>query len=155
LSELRKDIRTDRKIKIADEPIEMKAITSGKTDSLISRSAILSQGGSWTIVPKESVLNVPRHLSMHVNGERTGQLVSWAEFYAKNRGWLKVQNVELAQARGDEALAEETVRGYRESGHVVVAVCHKGPISMKPPRVPDEAGKAAQSEPRPGKPAAK
>ena len=139
----RKEVETDGRIELVDEPIKMEAIRSGKTKSLIKRSTILAYRQSWTIVPKDSVLHVPKHLSSRVNGKRKGKLVTWKKFLEMNRGWLQLQNVNISQARGEAAMAEESVKVYQSSGRIVVAVCHKGPISVKPLKEP-EAGKLAE-----------
>ncbi len=92
--------------------MKLKATQSGKTGSLIKRSAILSHGKSWTIVPKEAVLDGPKNFASRVNGKREGKLVSWREFLAKNRVWLQLPHVGVAQARGEIPLGEEAVSKY-------------------------------------------
>jgi hypothetical protein len=60
----------------------------------------------------------------------SGKLLTWREFSARNRGWLHLQNVTLAHARGETPLAPEVFESHRTIGRVVVAVCEGGPISM-------------------------
>ncbi len=140
----RKDVKVDEKIKLADEPIEMGKIRSGKTESLIKRSAIISFGEHWTLVPKKSLLNVPKHLANRVDGERKGKLLGWKDFYEKNRGWLQQQEVNIAQAREGAEMPEGLVKSYLTSGRVVVAVCRGGPISLKAPEEEEEPAKLVQ-----------
>ena len=129
--------RIDPKIALEKDPKPMQKIRSDKTDSILKRSTILSFRGYWTFVPKEAVLHVPAHFRGRVGGPRQGRLLTWREFLAKNRAWLRVQPVTLANARGEEPLPEEEVRQHKTIGQVVVATCHGGPISVKPPKAPD------------------
>ena len=151
LQEKRKEVQTDGKIAIAEEPIKLEKIRSGKTESLIKRSVILSHGPYWTLVPKGAILHVPGHLTKRVGAAKKGKLVSWNEFLGKNRGWIQLQEVSLSQARGEAEFSEAVVKTYRSAGQVVVAVCHQRPISMKAPKV--EKANVARSEDEPVKPA--
>ena len=132
--------RIDPKIELAKEPIKLKQIRSGKTESLVNRSSTLSHGKHWTFVPKGSLLHVPLNYKDRVDGERNGTLLPWAQFLAKNRTWVHAQDVTLAQARGDVPFTEDEVKVYKNNGRVVVAVCHGGPISVKPPAEGKAAG---------------
>ena len=113
LTEKRKDVKTVGKIRVAEEPIKMKALSSDKTESLVKRSAILSYGRNGTLVPRGAILHVPAHLRGRVNAERKGKLITWSDFYARNGGWLETQTVSLSQARGETAIAEDAVKVYK------------------------------------------
>lgn len=132
LTARRAKVESNGEIALAEKPRALRKLRSGKTASLIQRSAIIAHRGQWTIVPKESVLYVPAHLRSRVNGERSGRLVTWKEFLVKNRTWLRLEDVRIEQARGEVPLRAEDVKVYEQSGQVVVAVCHNGPISVKP-----------------------
>lgn len=108
-----------------------------KPEDLVSRSSVLSFGNVWTIVPRGAVLHTPQFLRGRVDSGRQGRFVAWKEFYAKNRGWIHLQNVKMVQARGEEAMPEGAAEAYRNIGRVVVAVCHGGPISIRPSRAGD------------------
>jgi len=60
ITDRRKDFQTDGKIELAEDPMKLKTTQSGKTGSLIKRSAILAHGTSWTIILKEAVLECPQ-----------------------------------------------------------------------------------------------
>jgi aromatic ring-cleaving dioxygenase len=113
------------------------------TGSLIKRSAVLSSGRSWTIVPKGAVLHVPAQYEKYVNGKRAGQLVPWQTFYAQNRGWLHVHPVSMDQARGEKTMDPKQVEAYMGLSRVVVSVCHGGPISVIAPKK-EEAGEVGE-----------
>ena len=104
-----------------------------KPADLVGRSTILSFGGTWTIVPKGAVLHVPQAMRGRVDVAQEGTFVAWRDFYTRNRGWIHLQSVKMEQARGEKALAEEITAAYARIGRVVVAVCHGGPISIRPP----------------------
>jgi len=95
ITDRRKDFQTDGKIELAEDRMKLKTTQSGKTGSMINRSAILSHGKSWTIVPKEAVRDIPKNFASRVNGKREGKLVSWREFLAKNRVWLQLPTPEV------------------------------------------------------------
>ena len=114
---------------------EVKPKPRKKMGTLIERSAILCSGDNWTLVPKEAVLVIPSAYQARVNGKRSGKLISWQQFFARNRGWIHTHSVSIAQARGEVAIPPEQVDTYKRLGRVVVAVCHNGPISVKPHKV--------------------
>lgn len=113
--------------------------------SLLERSAILSFGGFWTMVPKDAVIHIPANLRSRVVSRPKGRLLGWKEFLVRNRGWIHTQSVTLSDARGDTRLPEEIIDAYRRTGRVVVAVCHNGPISLKKSPRTEEAESASNS----------
>lgn len=109
-----------------------------KSASLIKRSAIISSGRNWTIVPRGAVLHVPDQYKSRVNGERKGKLVPWKTFYSQNIGWIHTHAVSMEQARGEKPMNPKQVETYRNLSRVVVSICHGGPISVIEP--PEEEG---------------
>jgi hypothetical protein len=101
--------------------------------SLVGRSTVISFGEFWTFVPKGAVLHVPASLQSRVGAKPKGRLLTWADFFARNRGWMTQQAVEISHARGEKEIPEDVVAHYRKGSQVVVATCHNGPISMKKP----------------------
>lgn len=121
-------------IKIA-EPVATEKREGPDPSSLIKRSAVLSSGRDWTIVPKGAVLHVPEHYQARVNGKRVGKLIPWKTFYTQNRGWIHVHSVSMSQARGEEKIDPKQVEAYKSVSRVVISVCHGGPISVIAPKV--------------------
>jgi len=111
---------------------------AGERKGIVERSSILCSGYHWTLVPKGAVIHVPAAYASRVNGERKGRLLPWNKFLQKNRTWLQVHSVSIKQARGERELKPEEVELYKRTGRVVVAVCHKGPISVIPYAPPEE-----------------
>lgn len=114
--------------------------------SLLSRSLILSFRGSWTIVPKGAILHLPKSYQDRVVTRPSGRLIPWSEFHARNRGWIHTQNVSIENARGDVALSPEILELHKRLGRVVVAVLHRGPISVKAPVQPEKSPAAPEAE---------
>lgn len=126
-------------VKVA-KPVVKKEREGPDSSSLIKRSAILSSGRNWTIVPKGAVLHVPDQYQARVNGARAGKLIPWKAFYTQNRGWIHVHSVSMNQARGEEKIDPKQVEAYKSVSRVVVSVCHGGPISVIAPKVETEEG---------------
>ena len=98
---------------------------------LIARSTILTNGKSWTLVPKGAVLHVPERYRLRIGKAPVGVLQTWAEFYRMNRGWLHRYDVTFTEARGENFISPAATAAYRGTGRIVVAVCQAGPISIK------------------------
>ena len=115
--------------------VEPGSVVQKRSDqtSLVSRSTVINFGDYWTLVPKGAVLHVPAALKGRLGGEPKGRLLSWSDFYNRNRGWLRQQPVTVSHARGDEVLPEESLKHISTLSQIVVATCHNGPISMKKP----------------------
>jgi hypothetical protein len=111
---------------------------------LVQRSTILAYGGFWTLVPKGSVLHVPPIFLSRLSSHPDGKLLPWSDFYNRNRGWIFIQPVGIANARGEVALSEKIAESNKAVGRVVVAVLHNGPISVKAPLSP-VAGETANT----------
>ena len=146
LSKQRAKRSTDSKIEVLDKSVKIEKIRSDKRESLLARSAVICYRGEWTLVPKDAILNTPAHLARWINGKREGRLVPWQQFFAKNRGWIEAQEVTLPQARGEEPLPQGILNKIANSGRVVVAVCHDGPISVKPVQQKDGKKIAGQGQ---------
>ena len=102
-----------------------------KAASLVERSTVIGYDGYWTIVPKGAVLYIPASLKPRVGGKPSGRLLTWEDFFARNRGWMARQAVDISHARGEEELPEDVITHFRKGSQIVVATCHNGPISMK------------------------
>ncbi len=109
--------------------------------SLLSSSDIVSFGGLATLVPKHAILQVPATCSGRLKIEPGAKIVSWADFYAANRGWITTVEIGIVQAEGKQPLAEETKKMMSKSRNLIVATYQGGPISLLPP--PKAASKPA------------
>ena len=99
---------------------------------LLSESDIISFRGIATLVPKRSVLQIPDGCKERMKFEPGSKIVSWAEFFAANRGWINTVEVSRVQAEGNKPLPEESVKTISVSRNLVVAVYQGGPISILP-----------------------
>lgn len=132
LSKSRSDVNSlaDRLELEAIDPAKLTKPEPRSRKSLLARSQFLAFRGNWTMVPKGAVLHVPDTFKERVVARPKGELISWQEFYRKNRGWLQAQPVRLSDAKGDTPLAPSLFESFTRHGRVVVAVLHNGPISV-------------------------
>ena len=114
---------------------------------LLSQSDVLCFGGMATLVPKRAILRLPPPLVQRLEFIRGSALVGWAEFYARNRGWITAVEVSRAQAEGHEPLAADVLMRLKESSALVVATYLGGPISVLPPKVSPPEKPAATAAP--------
>lgn len=106
-----------------------------RTGTLLENSEIVTFNGQTTLVPKNALVLVPEKLSGRINNHQPGaEIVSWLDFYSKNRGWISTVEVTFAQARGDEPVSPETLEALGKTGNLIVAVLKGGPISVMPPK---------------------
>ena len=96
---------------------------------IISRSDILCFNGIATLVPKEAILAVPAQFADRIGIKPGAKIVTWAQFYAVNRGWVTTQEISLAQAQGKEPLPDAINERLGKSANVVVTTMQGGPIS--------------------------
>lgn len=105
---------------------------------LISRSDIICFNGLTTLVPKKSIITVPKNYEGRLKHIPGSKLVSWKEFYESNRGWITTVEITRQQAAGVSSLNEETSKRVSLSKNLMVATLHGGPISLLPPTDPVE-----------------
>lgn len=105
---------------------------ASRPPDLLSQSDIISFGGLATLLPKRAILQIPQHLASRMVLEPDAKLVSWAEFYAVNYGWITTVEVSRTQAEGNEAMAKESETLLSKSKNLVVATYQRGPISVLP-----------------------
>jgi len=108
--------------------------------SLLSESDIISFSGLATLVPKHAILQIPASCTGRMKIEPGAKIVSWADFYAANRGWITTVEVGIVQAEGNQPIAEETKKMMKKSRNLIIATYQGGPISLLPP--PKAAPKA-------------
>lgn len=129
-----------------DVPEEARASKAVKPVSLIARSEILNRGNVATLVPKRAVLHVPADLRGTLGLPDNPRLVSWPEFLAQNRAWIRTIEVSRAQAEGQSPLDESVVEMFKDCRQVVVATYQTGPISVLPFVDPEPAAETANVE---------
>lgn len=102
--------------------------------NLLEQSDIICFGGFATLVPKQAILAAPARVQGHLNLKPGTKFIGWAEFYAKNRGWITTVEVSRRQAQGRNEIVEETRDRIAKSSNLVVATLMGGPISVFPPQ---------------------
>ena len=107
---------------------------------ILSESDIVAFQGVATLVPKRAILQIPKNYQDRIAMQPGAKIVTWADFYAANRGWITTVEVSRTQAEGNLALADDTQKHLTECSNLVVATYMGGPISVLPlkePKVPD------------------
>lgn len=112
--------------------------TANPMKSLIGDSEILCFNGMVTLVPKRAVLQIPQNLADRLKYQPGAKLLSWADFYALNRGWITTVEVSRVQAAGTNPMSEVTQKQISKSANLIVATYQSGPISVLPLKVPVE-----------------
>jgi len=120
---------------------------SPQKQSILADSILLGDGRHWTIVPKGSVLCMPKALENHILKNGEGEILTWRQFLARNRSWLTVSEVDMDTAAGRTPIPKERLEAMEKTGLVVVAVHRGGAISVR--RKP-EAKDKPKSEAQPG-----
>jgi hypothetical protein len=119
--------------------------------SLISESEIVCFNGMATLVPKRAILQTPKNMADRLKYVAGAKLLSWADFYAANRGWITTVEVSRIQAGGNAPIAEDTRKHMSKSANLIVATYQAGPISVSPLKIPEDkpttAGKTATVNP--------
>ncbi len=99
--------------------------------SIIRKSMVLHDGKNWTIVPKGAVIFLPEAVQHRVNVKPVGNLLPWADFLAKNSTWIATDEVTFDQAAGNDSLPAGQAAAWTKQDKLVVAVHHRGPISVQ------------------------
>ncbi len=110
-----------------DEPL-----VKTKKRSLINSSTLLTSFGKWTLIPRGSIIYLPKRLQDKITTKPEGELVNWKIFLHKNRGWIHLHPVTMVQAQGKETINPKTIKAYQSIGKIIVATCAGGPISVAP-----------------------
>lgn len=113
-------------------------LVTNRPRSLLGDSDIVSFGGLATLVPKRAILQVPKDFSDRLKLDSGAQLVSWADFYAANRGWITTIEISREQAEGNQPMTGETRKMMSKCRNLIVATYLGGPISMLPAKLPTQ-----------------
>lgn len=140
---LRKASQADPMKKLAPATGEDPSVVNRPKD-LLSQSDIISFRGMATLVPKRAILQIPTACKDLIKLEPGAKIVSWADFYAANRGWITTIEVSRVQAEGNKPLSEESQKVMGKSRNLVIAVYQGGPISVLPLKTPKEDAAAKE-----------
>lgn len=112
---------------------------TNKPESIIARSEILCYRGQATLVPKRSVIHIPKGLSDRLVLQEGARLVTWIDFFHANRAWIRTVQISRIQAEGKKPLDEAILESFEKESRLVVATFQEGPISVLPLKVPKES----------------
>lgn len=123
--------------------VEAPAPTPRRT--ILGSSDVLCYNGLVTLVPKGSIIQVPKNLADRLKYQPGAKLLIWSDFYALNRGWITTVEVSMAQAEGNSPLTEETQKKMVKSGNLMIATYQGGLISVLPLKTPVETPTKSQN----------
>ncbi len=114
------------------------ASVKNKVGNILDSSEFITYNGFTTLVPKNALLQIPKSYADRINNHKQGsKVISWTDFYTRNRGWINTVEVTLAQAKGQTPISPELLETLKKNNNLVVAVLQNGPISVRPPKVED------------------
>lgn len=116
--------------------VEAPAPTPKRT--ILGSSDVLCFNGLVTLVPKGSIIQIPKNLADRLKYQPGAKLLPWPDFYALNRGWITTVEVSMAQAEGESPLTEDTQKKMVKSGNLMIATYQGGLISVLPLKTPVE-----------------
>ncbi|MEY4484647.1 MAG: hypothetical protein RL693_2099 [Verrucomicrobiota bacterium] len=120
------------------QPVEDKPEYAVTKPDLYRDAAILTDGESHTILPTGSVLGYTEALSNRLVDKKHGEFVFWPEFYHKNKSWIKLQEVDVAMAKGEVPLTEEMLKNLQTEEKMTIAVYKGNPVSVLEPKVEEK-----------------
>lgn len=87
----------------------------------------LKDRGAYTMIPRGSVIHVPKGMKSKLGRPDHGSLVSLDQFIRQNSVWLHKMPVTLAEAQGKVPIDPIRLERVAKLGKVVIAV-HKGKV---------------------------
>ncbi len=136
-----KDLRKDAPVPF--EKTNAKAIEKPKAAvkaDIYQISDILADGSSHTVVPKGAILSVPESLADRLVTSPAGKFQFWPDFYARNKNWIKLQEVEVDVAKGKVPLPEGVIKMMATEPKMVIAVYKGNLITVLEAPAADDAG---------------
>jgi hypothetical protein len=138
------NVQLSQKLRIMEQSDPMKKLPIANVEDpaknspkdIISQSDMISFEGMTTLVPKMAIMQIPKAYADRIKYVSGNQIISWADFFALNRGWITNMEISRAQAEGNEPLPEATMKVLSQSGNLIVATFMGGPISKLPSKSP-------------------
>lgn len=112
------------------KPVQ-KPVDQKKKFNIADEDTLLVSKGLWTPLPKGTVIYTPNHLKSKIAGQPKGKISDWKQFLQKNKGWIHLHPVTMAQARGSQ-IKPEVIKAYQSMGKMVIATYQNNPISVMP-----------------------
>lgn len=135
---------TDPKTKFTETTGEDPSVKN-KVGNLLDNSELITFNGNTTLVPKHAIIQIPETYKNRINNHKEGsKIISWAEFYSLNRGWISTLEVTFSQAKGEDPVNAEHLEVMKKSKNLIVAVLENGPISVLPLKTTAEPAKPSE-----------
>lgn len=111
-------------------PLSVKSSTTEKTNNLLDRSTILVSSPYWTIVPKGSVIHVPKNLERKILQTPKGKFITYTKFLSRNSSWLYSYPIDLDYARGNKRFEKSRFDRIPQINKIVITTYKRGPITL-------------------------
>ena len=92
---------------------------------------ILSNRGTHTVLPLNSIIYQPAKNQSKVVEIPSGKFRFWPDFLPKNRDWIHTFEVTLDQAKGKEPIPEAKLEEFAKINRTVIATYRQNPISVR------------------------
>lgn len=97
-------------------------------------SIILTDGKDHTVLPHSSIITIPTPYQLTVVQKPVGELVFWPKFLKQNWQWIRLHEVTVANANGEDPIPDSLIEQLAKGGRLVVGVHRQNPISvLRPP----------------------
>lgn len=116
--------------KVKFQPVEDKPEYAVTKPDLYRDALILTDGEWHTIIPSGSVLGYKEALGNRLVDKKHGEFAFWPEFYQKNKSWIKLQEVDVAMAKGEVPLTAEMMKSLQTEEKMTIAVYKGNPVSV-------------------------
>ena len=114
---------------------------------ILETSTILQSRGKIALVPKGSILFLPKHLESKIaTSTAKGEIVSWKTFLAGNGSWIHMFPVTFDQAIGKKKITQEQLKSLRRLNKIVIARRGSNLVSVSPKALEPEETKAKSSK---------
>ena len=117
----------------AEEKDSTRGFSKREKKGLLETSIILHSRGKLALVPKGSIIVLPKDLESKIATNTTkGKLVSWKKFLSANGSWIHMFPVSFDQAIGKATITLEQQKSLRQLNKLVIARRGTNLVSVSP-----------------------
>lgn len=114
-------------------PAPTPSVVGSDPQDFARNSDTLCFGDFMILIPKGSIILIPKNLAVRLNVTPKAQLVPWSVFYPANRSWITTFELSPEQAAGTMPVSKDTIDSLAKAGKLVVTIFKGNPISILPP----------------------
>ena len=95
----------------------------------LQHSTILASHGSWTFIPKGSVINIPKNLREKIVAKPDGKFVPFPKFLRSNIAWLNTRELKQEELLGNIEDPETFFSSIKNDLYLTIATSDRAPVS--------------------------